>query len=145
MTQNDRFDLQDFLPYLLTQAAEVSSLEFQREYKDRYGMLRMEWRVLFHLGRYGAMTATEICRRSRIHKTKTSRAVAALERKRYLSRRIMDTDRRQERLSLTRAGESVFADLLAAAQQFDQAMTAEFTPDEEAVLRQCLTRIARIS
>jgi hypothetical protein len=58
-----------------------------RVYKDRYGMLRTEWRVLFHLGRYGAMSAREISRRAGIHKTKVSRAVAALERKRFLERR----------------------------------------------------------
>jgi DNA-binding MarR family transcriptional regulator len=50
-------------------------------------MLRTEWRVLFHLGRYGAMSAREISRRAGIHKTKVSRAVAALERKRFLERR----------------------------------------------------------
>ena len=50
MENSDTFDLQLFLPYLLNQAAEESSLSFQRVYKDRYGMLRTEWRVLFHLG-----------------------------------------------------------------------------------------------
>ena len=39
MTAKSDFDLQDFLPYLLNQAAEASSLEFQQLYKDRYGML----------------------------------------------------------------------------------------------------------
>ena len=53
----DSFDLTDFVPYLLNQAAEQSSLGFQRYYKGRYGMLRTEWRVLFHLGRYGDQTA----------------------------------------------------------------------------------------
>ena len=72
------FDLKDFLPYLLNQAAEEASLGFQVLYKERYGMLRTEWRVLFHLGRYGDMTAKEICDRARTHKTKVSRAVAAL-------------------------------------------------------------------
>ena len=51
--ETDEFQLQQFLPYLLNQAAEVSSLEFQQIYKDRYGMLRTEWRVLFHLCLYG--------------------------------------------------------------------------------------------
>lgn len=144
MTQKATFDLEDFLPYLMTQAAEASSLEFQQHYKGRYGMLRTEWRVLFHLGRFGAMTAKEICARSGIHKTKVSRAVAALERKRYLSREVLETDRRLERLGLTPMGERVFADLLGAAQRFDSAMTAHLTDREEAVLRRCLTRIARL-
>ncbi len=40
MAQNQRFDLRLFLPYLLNQAAEASSLAFQQVYKNRYGMLR---------------------------------------------------------------------------------------------------------
>ena len=40
MENSDTFDLQLFLPYLLNQAAEESSLSFQRVYKDRYGMLQ---------------------------------------------------------------------------------------------------------
>ena len=111
MANNSKFDLQDFLPYLLNQAADASSLDFQRYYKDRYGMLRTEWRVLFHLGRYGKMTAKEICERARIHKTKVLRSVAALERKRFLTRTALEDDRRHEELSLTRAGQSAYADL----------------------------------
>ena len=42
MTKKDDFELQNFLPYLLNQAAEESSLAFQSIYKDRYGMLRTE-------------------------------------------------------------------------------------------------------
>jgi len=86
MDKKDVFELQDFLPYQLNQAAEAASLSFQQIYKGRYGMLRTEWRVLFHLGLYGQMTATEIGQRSRMHKTKISRAVSALEEKRFLTR-----------------------------------------------------------
>lgn len=104
MQKKDDFDLQDFLPYLLNLAAEESSRAFQQVYKDRYGMLRTEWRVLFHLGRYGEMTAKDIGTRARIHKTKISRAVRKLEQRRYLKRVTDDRDRRSEFLSLTPAG-----------------------------------------
>ena len=85
MPQKDDFDLQNFLPYLLNQAAEESSLAFQQVYKDRYGMLRTEWRVLFHLGLYGRLTAKDIGARSKMHKTKISRAVQRLEERRFLT------------------------------------------------------------
>ncbi|MEL6647251.1 MAG: helix-turn-helix domain-containing protein, partial [Pseudomonadota bacterium] len=83
------FDLRDFMPYLLNQAADTSSRDFQGYYKGKYGMLRTEWRVLFHLGRYGAMTAREVCDRAGIHKTKVSRAVAAMDQKRLIRREEM--------------------------------------------------------
>ncbi len=81
------FNLPHFLPYLLNQAAEAASAGFQAHYRGKYGMLRTEWRVLFHLGCYGRMSAKQICSKAKIHKTKVSRAVRELEAKRLLFRR----------------------------------------------------------
>ena len=142
MAKTPKFDLKDFLPYALNRAAEVSSLEFQRVYKERYGLLRTEWRVLFHLGQYGPMTAKDICNRASIHKTKVSRAVAALEAKRYLARATDETDRRLERLTLTRAGQRVFADLASYAYEYDRALASIFTDEEQDILRRTLAKIA---
>jgi DNA-binding MarR family transcriptional regulator len=142
MTQKDAFDLKDFMPYLLNQAADATSRGFETAYKSKYGMLRTEWRVLFHLGLYGNMTAKEICERSRVHKTKVSRAVHALEGKLFLQRKPMLNDRRHEALSLTKEGTRVFEDLLAEAQRFDAKMMADFSPAETAQIRGFLTRIA---
>jgi DNA-binding MarR family transcriptional regulator len=138
------FDLRDFLPYLLNLAAEEASLGFQALYKSRYGMLRTEWRVVFHLGRYGAMTATEVCTRSRIHKTKVSRAVAKLEARRFLRRQVSKLDRRAEVLTLTDAGRAAYSDLQAQAQAYEAKLTAGFTPEEAAALRRALQRLAKL-
>lgn len=144
MPDDTAFDLADFMPYLLNRAAERQSLAFQTYYKDKYGMLRTEWRVLFHLGRYGTMTAKQVCDRATIHKTKVSRAVAALSDKRFLTRRPLDTDRRVENLSLTALGRTAFGDLVAQAQRFDQSLLASFTTAEAQLLRRCLTRLATL-
>ena len=107
-------------------------------------MLRTEWRVLFHLGRYGPLKAKDICERARIHKTKVSRAVAALEQKRFLTREEVESDRRHETLSLTSAGQNVFRDLYQEAARFDQVMMDDFSEAERATLHKCLTKIARL-
>lgn len=142
MTNFPDYDLVDFTPYLLNLAAEVTSFSFQKHYKARYGMLRTEWRVMFHLGQNGPMHAKDICARARIHKTKVSRAVTALEQKRYLSRDVADRDRRHEVLSLTRSGKSVFRNLFKAAQSFDEQLMEEFSDQEKEILKRCLSKIA---
>ncbi|PTX54578.1 MarR family transcriptional regulator [Litoreibacter ponti] len=136
------FDLQTFLPYLLNRAAEASSLEFQRLYKARYGMLRTEWRVLFHLGRYGPLTATEICGRAGLHKTKVSRAASALEAKRFLIRTQQSDDRRQARLSLTKRGQVVYGDLATEARAFEAELVKDLPAETVAILRESLIQIA---
>ncbi|WP_170507354.1 MarR family winged helix-turn-helix transcriptional regulator [Ruegeria arenilitoris] len=140
----DDFDLQEFLPYLLNRSAEESSLEFQQIYKDRYGMLRTEWRVLFHLGNYGEMTAKVIGERARLHKTKISRAVHRLETRRYLVRNRSETDRRVENLILTQTGLSVYRELCGIAAQYDAKLTSQFDVDEVVLLRKMLRRLAHI-
>lgn len=136
------FELEMFLPYLLNQAAEVSSLSFQQVYRDRYGMLRTEWRVLFHLGLYGEMTAREIGERAKLHKTKISRAVHRLAERRFISRVRDEADRRLEHLSLTDAGKKAFVDLRAVAQQHEARLLKSLAPDEAAALRRALIKLA---
>ena len=142
--QEDEFDLTLFLPYLLNQAAETSSLEFQKVYKGRYGMLRTEWRVLFHLGLYGSMTASDIGQRAKMHKTKISRAVQRLSERRFVTRIRDDTDRRLEHLALTRQGRAAYEYLLGVAQQYDADLMAHLTPTESRTLRRALTKLSNL-
>ncbi|WP_138179067.1 MarR family winged helix-turn-helix transcriptional regulator [Roseovarius indicus] len=141
-TTDDTFDLSDFLPYLLNQAAEASGQEFQTIYKGRYGMLRTEWRVLFHLGIYGRLTAKEIGERAAIHKTKVSRAVQKLAARRFITRERDAGDRRYEYLELTTAGRAAYRDLHEVARQYDERLTARFSEEETALLRDMLKRLA---
>ncbi|GAB4532969.1 MULTISPECIES: MarR family winged helix-turn-helix transcriptional regulator [Ruegeria] len=140
--EKDDFDLRNFLPFLLNQAAEESSLDFQKVYKNRYGMLRTEWRVLFHLGNYGEMTAKQIGERAKMHKTKISRAVHKLEQRRYLRRTRDENDRRMERLTLTPAGLTVYRELRDIARDYDARLAGMFTTGEAALLRMMLRRLA---
>lgn len=144
MKKTPTFDLQDFLPYLLNQAAEATSREFSVAYKRKYGMLQTEWRVVFHLGRYGDLTAKQICERARIHKTKVSRAVRALIEKRYLKRSTREDDRRHEVLSLTQKGHEVFDDLNGEAQRFDAKLLEQFDAGDIAQIRAMLIKIAQL-
>ena len=142
MRKETTFQLDDFLPYLLNRAAEVTSIEFQQYYKKRYGMLRTEWRVLFHLGRYGPLTAKTICDRADIHKTKVSRAVAALESRRFITRHTVAEDRRHAVLTLTKLGTSAFEDLAAAAEEYNTKLMAECPAEDIAAARRVLLHLA---
>ncbi|KHA50973.1 MarR family winged helix-turn-helix transcriptional regulator [Sulfitobacter geojensis] len=141
MTQSD-FELQNFLPYLLNQAAEVSSLTFQQFYKDRYGMLRTEWRVLFHLGLYGQLTASEIGQRAKTHKTKISRAVQRLTERRFVQRAMNSADRRVTYLTLTAQGQAAYDDLRRVAERYEQSLLKQLEPEEVEVLRRALNKLS---
>lgn len=135
------FDLERFLPYLLNQAAEATSKSFQATYKAAYGMTRTQWRVLANLGKFGSMTARDICALSHIEKTKVSRAVSTLEEHGLLSRATSPQDRRAEILSLTDRGREVFADLGRKAIDYDLALRAQIGPEIAAQLDELLRGI----
>lgn len=116
---DEDFDLNAFLPYRLNRAAEFVSLRFAEQYKRRYGMTRPEWRTLAALGSLGRLTATEIVASSTMHKTKVSRAVSALEKRRWLKRIEDRKDRRVEHLELTVLGERCYRELVAMARAYE--------------------------
>lgn len=119
---NNEFDLEQFLPYLLNQAAEATSQSFQAVYRDLHGMTRTQWRVMANLGKFGTMTARDICVITHVEKTKVSRAVTALESAGFLLRTPSENDRRAEFLSLTERGLSVFHDLGSRAEMYDRQL-----------------------
>ena len=115
----EKFDLESFLPYRLHRASEAVSQAFRTIYRDEYSMSRTEWRVLAHLGQYGSMTATEIGTAARLHKTKVSRAVRALEDRRWLKRTTAESDRRVHVLELTAGGTMAYGKLGELAHQYN--------------------------
>ena len=143
--RKQNFDLENFLPYLLNQAAEATSQAFQAEYRRDHNLTRTQWRVLANLGKFGAMTATDICRISHIEKTKVSRAVAMLEVRGWLSRRASTEDRRAENLELTSSGQKVFAELGERALAYDADLRASLGGDLarnlDVSLRQLIARL----
>lgn len=116
------FRLETFLPYRLNQAAERVSQRFAAQYRARYRMTRPEWRTLAALGSCGRMTATGIGENSSMHKTKVSRAVKALEDKRWLKRSEDVADRRVEHLELTPNGMRIYGEMVALARDYEQEL-----------------------
>jgi hypothetical protein len=99
-----RLTLEKFLPYRLNVLASLSSLALSRIYAERYRIGVPEWRVLVTLGEFDSMTGKAVGAHSHMHKAKVSRAVAHLEKRRWVARRANRADRRESLLSLTSAG-----------------------------------------
>ncbi|MCC5982849.1 MAG: MarR family transcriptional regulator [Rhodobacteraceae bacterium] len=119
-----RFDPEKFLPHLLGQASAVGERDFLRVLRDDFGLSRTQWQIIANLGFSGSMTATEICNRSGVEKTKISRAVAVLEDDSLLTRNRSKVDRRCEYLTLTPKGDALFVVVGERAIEADQALRA---------------------
>ena len=134
-------DLDRFLPYRLDILAEGVSRALSRIYNERYGIGVPEWRVLAHLGQYAPITARDIGARSRMHKTKVSRAVGELERLGFVRRMESDTDRREALLSLTAKGRAAYDDLAPRAVDFARQLLDDLTTAEQRALDSAIDRL----
>jgi len=137
--------LEAFTPYRLNKAAEAVSHRFASLYRDQYGLTRPEWRTLATLGQFGTMTATAIGTHSSMHKTKVSRAVLALEQRRWLLRKRDETDRRVENLVLTPAGRKAYLDLVKVAHDFEAELLQQLGPRGAAALKHGLEALEKLA
>ena len=137
------FDLEQFLPYLLNQAAEATSRGFQAIYRERYGMSRTQWRIMANLGKFGSMTARDICTISHIEKSKVSRSVTALEAAGMLIRTPSAEDRRAEQLALSDKGAATFRELGKQALAYDDALRRELGEAAASDLGRMLLRLMK--
>ena len=133
--------LEQFLPYQLNVVSSLVSQALSRVYAQRYGIGVPEWRVLVTLGQYQMMTAKAIGAHTHMHKTKVSRAVAILEKRRLLGRRPNREDKREAFLSLTAAGRNIYEELAPHALDFAKRLTEILTAGDREAFNRALTQL----
>ncbi len=137
--------LEEFLPYRLNVCASLVSQALSRIYADRYKIGVPEWRVLVTLGEFGMMTAKAIGHHSHMHKTKVSRAVALLERRKLVIRRANRADLREAFLSLTPAGQDIYSELAPTALAFAEKLMESVDAADRPALDRALTKLTQRS
>jgi DNA-binding MarR family transcriptional regulator len=137
--------LEEFLPYRLNVCASLVTAALSRIYSVRYKIGVPEWRVLVTLGQFSMMTAKAIGAHSHMHKTKVSRAVALLERRKLVMRRANRADLREAFLSLTPAGRDIYSDLAPIAFDFARQLLETVDPADRAALDRALKKLTERS
>jgi DNA-binding MarR family transcriptional regulator len=129
-----KLQLEQFLPYRLNRIASAVSLDFRSVYGPHHDLTIPEWRVLATLGQFEEISAKAIGQHSSMHKTKVSRAVRALEERRWLKRRESEEDRREEILTLTPLGQKIYRDIVPKAVAFERRILDELGPEATPLL-----------
>ncbi|MFN3657823.1 MAG: MarR family winged helix-turn-helix transcriptional regulator [Pseudolabrys sp.] len=137
--------LEEFLPYRLNVCANLVSQALSRIYAERYKIGVPEWRVLVTLGQFGMMTAKAIGTHSCMHKTKVSRAVALLERRKLVARKANRADLREAFLSLTPAGRDIYSELAPIALDFSHQLLESVDAGDRAALDRALKKLTERS
>lgn len=134
--------LEAFLPHRLDVLNEIVIQAMTALIARRQDLALPEWRVLATLGRARGITAKDISVAARMHKTKVSRAVAALEEKGLVSRQLNRADLREAFLSLTPKGRKAHMELTPLVLRFSRRLTETLAHDEQLALDAIMTRVS---
>jgi DNA-binding MarR family transcriptional regulator len=131
----------DYLPYRLNWLAEMTSEHTRPIYRRRHELTRPEWRVLVNLAEAGSLTASDLCALVPLHKTKVSRALAALEGRGWVERQVDDRDRRIQHARLTARGKRAFATIWPQMTAATEALLAPLSAEDRAEIDRALARL----
>ncbi len=136
-----QFQLDDFLPYRLSVAANRVSRMFARRFSEAFGLSIPEWRVLAILGRVGSASPSAVGEMAAMDKVKVSRAAASLVA-RGLIRQTQDPDDGRARvLRLTRKGTTAYHGVVPMAKTMETEIASGLSRAEWASLNKALNRL----
>lgn len=101
--------------------------------------------MLVTLGQFSVMTGKAIGTHTHMHKTKVSRAVADLERRKLVTRRVNRADLRESFLSLTPAGRAIYEELAPGALEFARKLAEVIDPMDRSAFERALEQLTERS
>ena len=130
----------DLLNYQLKRLLNLGGAPAVRLCEGRYGVARMEWRLLAALHEDGAMPLSALVRRTGIDQARVSRATGNLVAKGLVCRR-RPAEGTRPILELTGAGHDLYAELFPQLAAINQRIMAVLDEDEAVALEGLLQRL----
>src|SRR6185312_2254225 len=120
---DDRFKLEEFLPYQLSVTANRVSRLFAKRFAQEFGLSIPEWRVLVVVGRFGTVSPSMVSEWAAMDKVKVSRAAATLVARGLLKQTQDPSDGRARLLRLTRKGASAYQGVTPLALEIESQLS----------------------
>ena len=137
----ERLQLQEYLPYRLSVAANAVSRLIARAYEDQFGLTIPQWRLMAVLGDEGALTQQALCGRTLMDKVTVMRAAQGLTRRRLVKRQPNAQDGRSHRLDLSQTGYALYCKVLPLAREYESQLLAGMKATEVALLHRLLRHV----
>ncbi len=135
--------LDAFVPYRLSVLTNRVSGAIARQYTERFGLTRAEWRVMAVLGGSPGLSARDLVERTGMDKVQVSRAVASLTAARRVERAQDEEDGRVTHLFLPRAGRAVYDQIVPLALHLEKTLLSALNAKERRTFDRLLAKLAR--
>lgn len=126
---NVSLNLNTFFPYQFSVLAQQVT-EFIAQIYERFGLTKMEWRVLATIGYHGEISAKDICTFTHLDKMQVSRAINKLIKSEFLLQQTSSQDRRKNALNLTEKGEQLYQEIIPLVKTQEQKLLKGLTARE---------------
>jgi DNA-binding MarR family transcriptional regulator len=117
------------------------SLALSKIYKQEFDITIPEWRVLAQLAQQQKLYSKDIGKITSMDKSKVSRAVKALESKRYLIRQLDKKDNRAAYLSLNKQGKALYQKIEPKALEWERQLVEILDLNEHKELMRILDKL----
>jgi DNA-binding MarR family transcriptional regulator len=135
--------IRDLLSYRLHTVANLLSRGAELRYRREFGVSLWEWRSIALLGASeSALSLNELARSAGIDKSQMSRVVSGLAERGLVTREADAADGRGVRLALSKPGRRMYAGLMRAAGERDQAFIGCLTDSERKSFERVLAKLA---
>ncbi len=135
-----RWEVDDYLSYLLARASHVVASEFHREVRAA-GFTLLEWRVLATLSDGRTRKVGELAAIALAQQSTVTKLLGRMEAEGRIARSDGDVDRRQSMVRITREGRAALGTLLARSKRHERAAVARLTAREAASLKSALKKL----
>lgn len=140
-SRQDDFDLEEFLPFQLSLAANRVARLFARRYADAFGITIPEWRVMAVVGRHEGISPSRVSERTGMDKVKVSRAAASLVARGLVRQTADPGDGRARVLRMTRKGERIYAGMVPLAREIERELQSGLSRTEWGMLERLLGKL----
>jgi len=134
-------DLERRLTYRFSVISSMVMRAVASMYGPRYGLLPPNWKAMAAIGRYGPMSAKDVCARTTVEPDKVTRAVDRLVALGYVQRAEDEFDRRRVVLSLSPVGRKVYEDIEGATRRIELLLLNALSTREREALDRITTKL----
>ena len=132
----------DLLLYRLGQFSAVAGAMVVRLCEGGHGITRREWGVLAQLhGHPAGVLPSALAERMQRDRARTSRALSSLQAKGLVQRVALPSDRRSARVSLTPAGQALYAVLMPQVQAINARILSVLAPAQKQAFDEALASL----
>ena len=135
-----RWEVDDYLSYLLARASHLVASEFHREVRAA-GLTVLEWRVLATLSDGRARKVGELAAIALAQQSTMTKLLGRMEAEGRIARSDGDVDRRQSLVRITREGRAALGTLLTRSKRYERAAVTRLTAREAGSLKSALKKL----